>query len=86
MYVLSSLVCRRPGGDETIFTVIVRLEIENSILRMILSIGSSGYAKPQEVLIYGFGMKEKEVLSLLINREGLFVKREDKYLSPMEII
>ena len=65
---------------------IFKLENEGSTLSMLLSVGSSGHAKPQEVLRYGFGMKEKEVLSLLIKREGLLVKKEDKYLSPMEII
>jgi radical SAM family uncharacterized protein/radical SAM-linked protein len=65
---------------------IFKLENEGSTLSMLLSVGSSGHARPQEVLIYGFGMKEKEVLSLLIKREGLFVKRQDELLSPMEII
>ena len=83
---MASRVSKEELKEVDIRFEIFKLEIEDSILRMILSVGSSGYAKPQEVLRYGFGMKEKEVLSLLINREGLFVKREDKYLSPMEII
>jgi len=65
---------------------ILKLENEDSTLNMLLSVGSAGYAKPQEVLIYGFGMKEKEVLSLLFRREGLLIKRQDQLLSPMEII
>jgi radical SAM family uncharacterized protein/radical SAM-linked protein len=65
---------------------IFKLENEGSTLKMLLSVGSSGHARPQEVLIYGFGIKEKEVLSLLIKREGLFVKRQDQLLSPMEVI
>jgi len=66
---------------------ILKLENEGSALKMVLTLGSAGYAKPQEILIYGFGMKEKEVLSLLIKREGLFVRKKDnKFLSPMEII
>lgn len=65
---------------------ILKLENTGSTLEMLLTTGTQGYAKPQEVLIYGFGMKEKEVLSLLIKREGLFIKKEDKLLSPMEII
>jgi len=65
---------------------IFKLENEGSTLSMLLSVGSSGHARPQEVLIYGFGMKEKEVLSLLIKRKGLFMKRQDELLSPMEII
>ena len=65
---------------------ILKLENDGSTLSMLLSVGSAGYAKPQEVLIYGFGMKEKEVLSMLLKREGLFVKRQEQLLSPMEII
>jgi radical SAM family uncharacterized protein/radical SAM-linked protein len=65
---------------------ILKLENTGSTLEMLLTTGNQGYAKPQEVLTFGLGMKEKEVLSLLIKREGLFVKREDKFLSPMEII
>ncbi|MCJ7498310.1 MAG: TIGR03936 family radical SAM-associated protein, partial [candidate division Zixibacteria bacterium] len=65
---------------------IFKLENEGSTLSMLLSVGSSGHAKPQEVLRYGFGMKEKEVLGLSIKREGLFVKRQDELFPPMEII
>ena len=65
---------------------ILKLENDGSTLNMLLSLGSAGYAKPQEILIYGFGMKEKEVLSLLFERKGLFVKRQEQLLSPMEII
>jgi radical SAM-linked protein len=65
---------------------ILKLENEDSTLNLLLSVGSAGYAKPQEVLIYGFGMKEKEVLSLLFKREGLLIKKQDQLLSPMEII
>jgi radical SAM-linked protein len=65
---------------------ILKLENEDSTLNMLLSLGSAGYAKPQEVLISGFGIKEKEVLSLLFRREGLLIKRQEQLLSPMEII
>jgi len=65
---------------------ILKLENDGSTFSMLLSVGSAGYAKPQEVLIYGFGMKEKEVLSMLLKREGLFVKRQEQLLSPMEVI
>ncbi len=65
---------------------ILKLENTGSTLEMLLTIGNQGYAKPQEVLTFGLGMKEKEVLSLLIKREGLFVKRQNELLSPMDII
>ncbi|MDH4222135.1 MAG: TIGR03960 family B12-binding radical SAM protein [candidate division Zixibacteria bacterium] len=88
---MKNLIISRLSKNEEIKEVDIRYEIlklENtgSTLEMLLTTGNQGYAKPQEVLTFGFGMKEKEVLSLLIKREGLFVKREDKLLSPMEII
>jgi len=82
----SFTACREELKEVDIRYEILRLENVGSTLKMLLSIGSAGYAKPQEVLTCGFGMKDKEVLSLLIKREGLYVRREDKYLSPMEII
>ncbi len=87
---LRSLVVSRVSKEELkevdIRFDILKLENEDSTLNLLLSLGSAGYAKPQEVLIYGFGMKEKEVLSLLFKRKGLFIKRQDQLLSPMEII
>jgi radical SAM-linked protein len=57
-----------------------------SRLKMLLGLGAEGYARPQEILIYGFGLEEKEVFSLLFNRCGLFVKMDSQILTPMEAV
>ncbi|MFH1337120.1 MAG: TIGR03960 family B12-binding radical SAM protein, partial [Candidatus Zixiibacteriota bacterium] len=56
------------------------------VLRMYLGVGSEGYARPDEILVYGLGMEEKEVLGLLIKRSGLFVVKEKQLLTPMEVV
>lgn len=61
-------------------------EDSRSRVKMFLSLGAEGYARPQEVLIYGFGLEEKEVLSLLFKRNGLFVETDSKILTPMEVV
>ncbi len=57
-----------------------------SWLRMLLGLGPEGYARPQEVLVYGFGLAEKEVLNLLFKRSGLFVKTDSEILTPMDVV
>jgi radical SAM family uncharacterized protein/radical SAM-linked protein len=55
-------------------------------LRMYLGLGNEGYVRPDEILVYGLGMEEKEVLGLLIKRSGLFVVKEKQLLTPMEVV
>ncbi len=57
-----------------------------SRLKMLLGLGAGGYAKPQEILIYGFGLEEKEVLSLVLMRCGLFVRMDSQILTPMDVV
>jgi radical SAM family uncharacterized protein/radical SAM-linked protein len=57
-----------------------------SRLKMLLGLGAEGYARPQEILIYGFRLEEKEVFSLLFKRCGLFVKMDSQILTPMEAL
>jgi radical SAM family uncharacterized protein/radical SAM-linked protein len=57
-----------------------------SRLKMLLGLGSGGYARPQEILILGFGLEEKEVSSLVLKRCGLFVKTDSRILTPMEVV
>lgn len=59
---------------------------DGSILRLYLGIGSEGYARPEEVLIYGFGMEEKEVLGLLFKRIGLYVIKDERLLTPLDVV
>jgi len=55
-------------------------------VKMLLGLGTEGYARPQEILIYGFGLEEREVLSLLFKRGGLFVKTDSGILTPMDLV
>jgi radical SAM-linked protein len=61
-------------------------EDSKSRVKMLLGLGAEGYARPQEILIYGFGLEEKEVLSLLFKRSGLFVKTDSEILTPMDVL
>ena len=69
---------------------IMKLEAEPSgdqvFLKMQLGIGSEGYARPEEVLTYGFGLEEREVLSLFFRRTGLFVLKNGQILTPMDVV
>jgi radical SAM family uncharacterized protein/radical SAM-linked protein len=55
-------------------------------LRMYLSLGNEGYARPDEILIYGLGLAEKVVRGLLIKRSGLFVVKDRQLFTPMEVV
>jgi radical SAM-linked protein len=61
-------------------------EDSKSRVKMLLGLGAEGYARPQEILIYGFGLEEKEILSLLFKRSGLFVKTDSEILTPMDVV
>jgi len=62
-----------------------KLNTEKTKLKMSLVLAPLGYARPQEVLHYGLGLDEKEILRLLIKRTGLYCKKEDKLLTPLEL-
>jgi len=68
----------------------VKLEcqpFDNKILLIMhLGMGMDGYARPEEILINGFGLGDKEVLSLLFKRTGLFIVKNKRILTPMEVI
>ncbi len=59
---------------------------EQSVLKMLLVLTPMGYARPQEIIHYGLGLKEKEILRLVIKRTGLFCRKEEKLLTPMELV
>ena len=63
-----------------------RLLDDQLLLRMHLGVGMDGYARPEEILIYGFGLGEREVLSLLFKRTGLFIVKDKRILTPMEVV
>jgi hypothetical protein len=53
---------------------------------MFLGLGTEGYVRPQEVLIYGFGLEDRKVLSLIFKRTGLFVKTGKGILTPLDML
>lgn len=55
-------------------------------LKMLLRLEAIDYARPDEILKFGIGLHEKEVLSLLFKREGLFIRRGESLLTPMDVI
>jgi hypothetical protein len=69
---------------------ILRLEYvgsnEKVLLKMQLGLGTDGYARPEEVLVHGFGLEQKEVAGMLFKRTGLFVRKGDRILTPMETV
>lgn len=56
------------------------------LLKMHLGLGSEGYARPEEILMNGFGLDKKEVLSLLFKRTGLFIVKGKQLLTPMQVL
>jgi len=69
---------------------ILRLECEpfedQVVLKMHLGLGNDGYARPGEILVYGFGLEERKVAGLLFKRTGLFIKKNEQILTPMEMV
>jgi len=69
---------------------ILKLECEPSkdqvILKMHLGLGGNGYARPEEILAYGFGLEEREVAGLLFKRTGLFIMKNKQIFTPMEVV
>jgi hypothetical protein len=69
---------------------IMKLEFEADgdevILKMDLGLGRNGYARPEEILVYGFGLEERKVASLLFRRTGLFVLKDGQILTPMDVV
>jgi radical SAM family uncharacterized protein/radical SAM-linked protein len=59
---------------------------DGAILRLYLGLGNDGYARPDEVLVHGFGMEEKEVLGLIFKRTGLYIIKDERLYTPLEIV
>jgi len=55
-------------------------------LKMILRIQGADYARPEEILSSGFGFKDLEIKSVVIKRDGLFIRKEKETLTPMDLI
>ncbi len=58
---------------------------EESQLRVLLKIGGRDHTKLKEILGAGLGLNEEEIATAWIERIGLYAKRGDQFLSPMEV-
>ncbi len=69
---------------------VLKLEYEPTddqvVLKMHLGLGSDGYARPEEILVHGFGLEERKVAGSLFKRTGLFVMKNKQITTPMEVI
>jgi radical SAM-linked protein len=69
---------------------IMKLEFEahgdGVVLKMDLGLGQRGYARPEEILVYGLRLEGREVTSLLFRRTGLFVLKDGEILTPMDVL
>ncbi len=59
---------------------------DRTLLGMHLGLGTDGYARPEEILVHGFALEQKEVAGLLVKRTGLFVRKAGLTLAPMEVV
>ena len=55
-------------------------------LKMLLRIQGADFARPEEVLSNGFGLDDFEIKSTVIKRDGLYVIKDEKILTPMDLI
>jgi radical SAM family uncharacterized protein/radical SAM-linked protein len=90
----ANLVVQRTSKEKTkdvdIRRHIVKIEShpldDGVLLDMHLGLGTDGYARPEEVLVHGFGLSPREAAGLLIKRTGLFVRKRGQILTPMEVV
>ncbi len=90
----ANLVVQRTSKEKTkdvdIRRHIVKIEShpwdDGALLDMHLGLGTDGYARPEEVLVHGFGLSPRETAGLLIKRTGLFVRKRGQILTPMEVV
>ncbi len=55
-------------------------------LRMLLRLEAIDYARPEEILKFGFGLDQEKLLTLLIKREDLLIRNGENFLSPMDVL
>ncbi len=69
---------------------IVEIEVENdgdgTLLHLTTGMGNLSFAKPSEILQFGFGLSADDVLRLSIKRTDLLIQREDQRLTPFDIL
>ncbi len=54
--------------------------------KMLLRIQGADYARPEEILSSGFGLGDSEIKPLIIKRDGLYVLKDEKILTPMDLV
>jgi radical SAM-linked protein len=66
----------------------VRLEgsKEREILSMRLRVGQSGHARPREILAALLNHSDEELLRIPIHRTGLFIERDGRLISPLDVV
>jgi radical SAM family uncharacterized protein/radical SAM-linked protein len=83
-------ISKQQAKEVDIRRQILKLECESLdgqvVLKMHLRLGSDGYARPDEILAYGFGLDEKKVAGTLFKRNGLFIVKNKKILTPLEVV
>jgi radical SAM-linked protein len=69
---------------------IIDLELAASdngtVLSMTTGMGNICFARPSEVLQFGFELTEKQVLALPIHRKNLLIQLEEKRVTPFDVI
>jgi hypothetical protein len=69
---------------------IIEIEAESdgdgTLLRLFTGLGNLSFARPSEILQYGFGLSADDVLRLSIKRADLLILREDKKLTPFDVL
>ena len=55
-------------------------------LSMLLRLEAIAYARPDEILKFGLGLDKEKVLTLLIKREGLLIRKGEEFLTPLDVV
>lgn len=68
---------------------IIGIEIDEHdgdvVLDMVTGLGTICFARPNEVVQYGFGLPEETVIALPFHRTDLLIHRDDKRLTPFDV-
>ncbi len=69
---------------------IIELDLTESdggtILNLMTGLGTICFARPSEVIQHGFELTAEQVLALTLHRKDLLIQREEKRLTPFEVL
>jgi hypothetical protein len=71
----------RPG----IIELNLRQDDDRTILDMTSGLGTICFARPSEILQYGFGFSENQVLQLPVKRTDLLIDSNGKRITPFDL-